>query len=106
MHFNRIIINDSTGFNLTKEFANEFAGTGGSASSSAIIIQLQYELLSGSFMRLDIFSGTNSDVNYLDIMGIDKERGDLILADFGYLKVDYLKALDKSGASFISKVKS
>ena len=106
LHFNRIIINDSTGFNLPKEFANEFAGSGGSASSSAIKIQLQYELLSGSFMRLDIFSGTNSDANYLDIMEIDKERGDLKLADLGYLKVDYLKALDKSEASFISKVKS
>lgn len=28
------------------------------------------------------------------------------LADLGYFKIDYLKRLDKSGTSFISKVKS
>ena len=46
LHFHRIIINDSTGFNLLKEFADEFFVSGGSASPSAIKIQLQHELLS------------------------------------------------------------
>ncbi len=36
----------------------------------------------------------------------DRENKDLKLADLGYFKIDYLKRLDKSGTSFISKVKS
>lgn len=106
LHFNRVIINDSTSFSLPKEFKKEFAGSGGVISPSAIKIQLQYELLSGSFMRVDIFSGTKNDAEYLKTMKKDKERKDLKLADLGYFKVEYLKRIAKSGSSFISKVKS
>lgn len=35
-----------------------------------------------------------------------KQKNDLKLADLEYLKIDYLKKLQKSGASFILKVKS
>lgn len=106
LHFNRVIINDSTGFALPKEFKKTFPGAGGSGSTSSIKIQLQYELLSGSFMRIDIYPGTKSDAEYLKTMKKDKDCKDLKLADLGYFKVDYLKKLDKSGTSFISKVKS
>lgn len=106
LYFNRVIINDSTSFSLPKEFKKEFAGSGGVISPSAIKIQLQYELLSGSFMRVDIFSGTKNDAEYLKTMKKDKERKDLKLADLGYFKVEYLKRIARSGSSFISKVKS
>lgn len=106
LHFNRVIINDSTGFSLPEEFKEEFPGTGGSNSSSAIKIQLQYELLSGTFMRVDIFSGTTNDAEYLEVMKNDKDLKDLKLADLGYFKIEYLKEINKSGSSFISKIKS
>lgn len=106
LYFNRVIINDSTSYSLPKEFKKEFAGSGGVISPSAIKIQLQYELLTGSFMRVDIYSGTKNDAEYLNIMKKDKERKDLKLADLGYFKVDYLRKIARSGASFISKVKS
>lgn len=61
LHFNRIIVNDSTSFNLPKEFSEEYKGSGGSASEAAIKIQLQYELLSGTFMCCDIERGTKND---------------------------------------------
>ncbi|MEG1990400.1 MAG: IS4 family transposase [Clostridia bacterium] len=106
LYFNRVIINDSTGFALPKEFKKEFPGAGGSGSPSSIKIQLQYELLTGSFMRVDIYSGTTNDAEYLKTMKKDKERKDLKLADLGYFKVEYLRQIARSGASFISKVKS
>ncbi|MGL5702960.1 MAG: IS4 family transposase [Cetobacterium sp.] len=106
LHFERVIINDSTGFALPKEYADKFPGAGGSGSSSAIKIQLQYELLTGSFMKMDVFSGTKADATYLESMEKDNKKNDLKLADLGYLKIDYLKKLQKNGASFISKVKS
>lgn len=105
LHFNRVIINDSTSFILPESFKEDFPGSGGVASSSAIKIQLQYELLSGSFMRIDVFEGIKHDAEYLNVMEKDKELKDLKLADLGYLKIDYLANIDKSGASFISKIK-
>ncbi|RDY22902.1 hypothetical protein CHF27_010810 [Romboutsia maritimum] len=71
LHFNRVIINDSTGYALPKEFKKEFLGSG---SPSSIKIQLQYELLTGSFMRVDIFSGTKNDAEYLKTMEKDKKQ--------------------------------
>ncbi|XZM35289.1 IS4 family transposase (plasmid) [Clostridium perfringens] len=105
-YFDRVIINDSTSFTLPKEFKKKFPGSGGVASPSSIKVQLQYELLTGSFMNIDIFSGIKNDVEYLKTMKKYKDYKDLKLADLGYFKIDYLKRLDKSGTSFISKVKS
>ena len=67
-YFDRVIINDSTSFILPKEFKKKFPGSGGSGSPSSIKIQLQYELLTGSFMNIDIFSGIKTDVEYLKTM--------------------------------------
>lgn len=61
-YFDRVIINDSTSFTLSKKFKKKFPGSGGVASPSSIKVQLQYELLTGSFMNIDIFSGIKNDV--------------------------------------------
>ncbi|HBC2035125.1 TPA: IS4 family transposase, partial [Clostridium perfringens] len=49
-YFERVIINDSTSFILPKEFKKKFPGSGGAGSPSSIKVQLQYDLLTGSFM--------------------------------------------------------
>lgn len=106
LHFNRIILNDSTGYSLPSKFCNEYKGSGGSSSKSAIKIQLQYDLLSGSFLCCDFFSGTVTDSNYLETMNSQTMPGDLRLADLGYYKIDYLKQIDSKKAFYISKLKS
>lgn len=58
------------------EFRKEFSGSGGATSPSSIKTQLQYEILSGSFMRVDIFLGTKNDAEYLKTMKKDKECKD------------------------------
>lgn len=105
-YFDRVIINDSTSFILPKESEKKFPGSGGVASTSSIKIQLQYELLTGSFMNIDIFSGIKNDAEYIKVMQKDRQNKDLKLADLEYFKINYLKKLNKSGTSFISKVKS
>lgn len=57
-------------------------------------------------MKMDIFPGTKADVTYLESMEKENKKNDLKIVDLGYLKIDYLKKLQKSGASFIFKVKS
>ena len=105
-YFDRVIINDSTSFILPKESEKKFPESGGVASTSSIKIQLQYELLTGSFMNIDIFSGIKNDAEYIKVMQKDRQNKDLKLADLEYFKINYLKKLNKSGTSFISKVKS
>lgn len=104
--FNRILINDSTSYALPDSFAEEFKGAGGTHSKSAIKIQLQYDLLSGSFSNCEFQHGVTNDSKYLDVMSNHIERGDLKLADLGYYKIDYLKAIADKEAFFISKIKS
>lgn len=106
LFFNRILVNDSTSYGLPEKFYNEFKGTGGSGSKSAVKIQLQYDLLSGNFLCCDVFSGTESDGKYLDTMDEHTQEGDLRLADLGYFKIEYLRKINDRGAFFISKLKS
>lgn len=104
-HFKRIVLNDSTLFNLSERFSSEFKGVGGSSKSS-IKIQLQYDLLSGNFLCCEPMSGAINDATYIDKMYGNTEWGDLRLADLGYYKTDYLKNIHKKGAFYISKIKS
>ncbi len=105
-YFDIVIINDSTSFTLPKEFKKKFPGSEGSGSPSSIKVQLQCELLTSSFMNIDIFSGIRTDVEYLKTMKKYKNNKDLKLAYLGYFKIYYLKRIDKNGTSFISKLKS
>ena len=93
-------------YGLPKKFNNEFKGSWGSSSKSAIKIQLQYDLLSGKLICCDTYSGTESDGKYVDVMDNYTKAGDLRLSDLGYYKVDYLKKTDEKKAFFISKLKS
>ena len=106
LYFNRILVNDSTSYALPERFYNEFKGSGGARSKSAIKIQLQYDLLSGSFLCCDTCSGTSSDSKYVETMDKYTKPGDLRLADLGYYKIDYLKKIHDKKAFFISKLKS
>lgn len=57
-------------------------------------------------MELNPSKKTTNGTPYVESMEKDNKKNDLKLADLGYFKIDYLKKLQKSGASFISKVKS
>lgn len=105
-NFNRILINDSTSYGLPTKFYDQFKGSGGNRSKAAIKIQLQYDLLSGSFLAVDINDGTSSDNKYVDIMDKYTNPGDLRLSDLGYYNYKYLKSIDDKKAFFISKLKS
>ena len=106
LHFNRILVNDATSYGLPLNFYDEFKGSGGARSKAAIKIQLQYNLLSGSFLCCDIDNGTSSDGKYVETMDKYTKPGDLRLSDLGYYKVAYLKKIDDKKAFFISKLKS
>jgi hypothetical protein len=61
--FGRIIIGDSTVFQLPESFASRYRGSGGGASNAAIKIQYSYDLLSHSLHAMLVEEGIKPDVN-------------------------------------------
>lgn len=106
IHFNRIIATDATSFALPEEFKDNYRGCGGVASSSAVKIQLQYELLTGQFMHCEIQEGRKNDADYIPSMQENIVENDLKLSDLGYFKREYFKYIDENKAFYISKLKS
>lgn len=106
LHFNRINVTDSTSFDLPDEFKQYYKGSGGSASSSAIRIQLEYNIITGEFLNCDLFDGVSSDINYLTKLQEGIRENDLCLKDLGYFKIEHIEEIDGKHAFYISKVRS
>lgn len=100
--FKRIIIGDSTVFQLPEKFAIKYRGSGGGASESAIKVQYCYDLLGQKIIDLSVYEGVNPDNTYpLQ----DIKKNDLRIEDLGYLKIARLKAIDDAGAYYLSRIK-
>ena len=74
--FNKIRIMDSTHYSLPDNFQNNYVGNGGSASNAAVKIHLEYDLLTGAFLNLELTSGTRSDAEYRCYSTYDDEKGE------------------------------
>ena len=105
--FNRIRIADATGFKLPIKYIEKYPGTGGEKSpTSAIKIQLEYDLLTGKYLNYGVYGGTTNDTLYLGTLQEGIRAGDLCLRDLGYYKLSDLKEIDEKNAYFISRLKS
>ncbi len=101
-NFSRIIIGDSTVFQLPEAFEWKYRGSGGGASSSAIKIQYQFDLLTHEIVAIVNQEGTRPDCKF---QPEDLQANDLRLEDLGYYKLDRLKQIDQAGAFFVSRFK-
>lgn len=101
--FNRVLVLDSTSFQLPAHYASTYKGTGGDASPSAIKIHLSYNLKATGEMDFEIRSGGTSD-RQNTIMNKDIQPGDLRLEDLGYCKFERLKHIDTTGAFYLSRL--
>ena len=103
--FNRLIILDSTAFQLPPELAEHFRGSGGSASPSAVKIQFGYDLLSSQFFHV-VQDGTCPDNSYKNGFIEQVQKGDLHIRDLGYSNVLVLIEIDQARAYYLSRLKS
>jgi hypothetical protein len=62
--FNRIIIGDSTQYQLPESFAHKYRGNGGGASASAIKLQYSFDLLTHNLITIEAQQGIVPDSNY------------------------------------------
>ena len=83
VHFNRVLILDSTSIELPEELSESFKGHGGGASTSSIKIQFCYDLKLGKFFYL-IQEGVSPDNKYSNSFVDKLEQYDLIIKDLGY----------------------
>ncbi|MEA3350711.1 MAG: IS4 family transposase [Chloroflexota bacterium] len=103
--FERILIFDSTSFQLPDTLAPYFRGSGGDASKSAIKILFGYDFKSAKYFYV-ILNGTDPD--HLINNGIIDEIGpkDLVLVDLGYFGGTAFAIIQSKGAFILSRLKS
>jgi hypothetical protein len=103
-HFKRVIIKDSTKFDLPKTLWEKLPGFGGCASNAGVCIQYEFNVKSGEVNDLSIHPAKRPD-NKDAMQTIDLVRsGDLTIRDLGYFVLDYFKRIEKVKAFFLSRL--
>lgn len=102
--FNRILIKDSTCFQIDEGLADYYPGSGGSGSKASIRIQFEYDLLAGNINDLSVNAFNNQDAtNSLATIDLTRE-GDLIIRDLAYMNINVLKAAELKKVLFLCRV--
>ncbi|NRD80963.1 IS4 family transposase [Bacillus sp. BRMEA1] len=104
-YFHRIRILDATVFQLPDIYASRYPGSGGSAHTAGIKIQLEYDLKTGEFLHVDVGSGSTSDGLYGAKLAKTVEKQDLCIRDLGYFCLEDFEQIEKREAYYISRLK-
>ena len=99
-YFTAIYVFDSTVQQLFAKCESLFKGCGGGASSSAIKIQLGFDLLTGNLWHLESRNGTDTD-NGFHITNIIE--GSLMMFDLGYFNTSFLAKIQENKACFLCR---
>jgi len=103
--FKRVIVLDSTAFQLPEELAGVFAGCGGDASNAGIKIQFGYDLKSSSFFYR-IHEGKLPDNSSANSFVDEIQSGDLAIRDLGYFIIKVFDDIDEKDAYYLSRLKT
>ena len=102
--FNRVLIKDSTRFNIDDSLKEHFAGCGGDASQAGISIQFEYDLKHGDVSDIDLQSAIDRDsTDALNKQGAIQKK-DLIIRDLGYYHGQVIKHISDNEAYYISRL--
>lgn len=103
--FNRVLILDSTSFQLPETFADTYKGSGGDGSPAGIKIQFCYNLKANGNLDFEIQNAATSDKTN-ELMYKDINAGDLRIEDLGYFKYSRLQLIANKGAYYLSRMPS
>ena len=98
--FPRVLIHDSSSWDLPPSLAGVFPGSGGSASPANCKVQLTYEVKRGCLQALQLTAGNRPDQSFRP-QGL--QAGDLILADLGFFSLRFFAGLARQQAYFLSR---
>jgi hypothetical protein len=102
--FRRVLIKDSTKFDVSENLAKQLPGSGGNASKAGVCIQYEFDIKSGQVNDLSIGAANCNDTTDTRRTIENVKKGDLILRDLGYAIISCFKTMDQQGAYFISKL--
>lgn len=102
--FNRVLIKDSSGFELPSCMAAAFPGKGGHTSNAAASIQFEFDLKSFALNRLALTPNTRNDhVESTETLN-DIQPNDLVIRDLGYISMGFMREVTNRQAYFINRV--
>jgi hypothetical protein len=101
--FKRILIKDSTCFQVDESLEVYYPGSGGSGSSASIRIQFEYDLLTGTINDISINAFNDQDAKD-SIATIElTQAGDLVIRDLAYMGLDVLREIEKRCAYYLCR---
>ncbi|MCQ6274829.1 IS4 family transposase [Bacillus sp. V3B] len=98
---NRIRILDSTAFELPCLYSEKYQGY----HKSGVKIQLEYELMKGDFLHLEVQHARDSDLTFGPTLIDTIQEKDLIIRDLGYFSLDDLVQIHQQKAYYLTRLK-
>jgi hypothetical protein len=102
--FGRVLLEDSTQCRLHAKLADAFKGSGGSASPSAVKIDLIYDVMHHSLLEMYLSDGTAADQGRALAIVPHLRQDDLVLRDLGYLHLESLRQIEAQDAWYLSRL--
>lgn len=101
--FTGLNIIDSSSVSLHSTLSKLFKGSGGSASSAALKIQLMFDYVRGQVKELTLTAGCDNDQSF-DYYFNSIQKGALYLVDLGYFKLSSFNKIIEGHAFFVSRL--
>jgi len=102
--FERLLLHDGSSFALHQALAQRFPGRFHAVSPAAVELHCTMDLLQDIPIDIVLSPDTDSEHHYRPEP--ESLRGDLLLADRGYLDLTYLRDLDRHGGCFVVRGKA
>jgi len=102
--FARVLLEDSTQCRLHAKLAEDFKGSGGSASTSALKLDVIYEVLHHSLVEVHLSDGKAADQGRALAIVPHLRPDDLVLRDLGYLSLESLRQIEAHRAWYLSRL--
>ena len=101
--FRRVLIFDSSSWDVDPKLRSVLPGSGGSASGANCKLQVGYEYKLGELGFFKVSPGTCPDQEHSLTLPKLVARGDLVLTDLGYFKAKTFRQFHNRGVFFLSR---
>ena len=102
--FGRVLLEDSTQCSLHEKLADAFKGCGGSASISALKLDVIYDVVHQTLVEVHLGDGKAADQGRALAIVPHLRPGDLVLRDLGYLSLESLRQIEAREAWYLSRL--
>jgi hypothetical protein len=104
--FRRVLVKDSTSFQLDSSLKDDLPGSGGSNSGAEVCIQFEYDLKTGKINDIEITPKNRNDATDAEAKKEKILPSDLVIRDLGYFKTGVFSHIIKEKAYFITRLHS